>query len=660
MLEPIEPEARKAAEQRPQAHESASALRNAIGDINHRQHLRLDHELAEYRRLIFDAVKNRNEVGIDMLQGITVEAHHVGSYNVNAAAQGDSEHRARLAPPGHMTTDIITEGYGGRTVESQVKFFATPERTASALSKGRYTDNDVDKIVPHDQYEKVVRIANDRAGKNRTSNPQRSTDYDHTARNTKSHVSHPDNLDIKSDDISRGQSEKLAKEARGDQQVEYPDSENRQAQLQELQYINAAKAGAIGGAVYSTAGEVIRLMQRRGELSQKDLEQALYNVLIGTAKGAGGTLLTTGVQHAGRVMSEKAAGDSVTATVGRSLSKSHVAPVVASIATQFAQDIGRMCNGEIDGIEMAESTINSACQDVARVGGNALGRLGGKALWPYVANIVGEKVAAATVFGMPMGLLGPVLTGMVGGALAAMAAGAYINHCQQKGVKLAVRDLEASFDAMQCGKLDLVGYVGEVGKMSELRFSWGDLLPLSGSFAVFGEYRVRKAQLKAMEEKIQRARADLSEQEQEIMWRMREHYEKQVTRIEEHFTSQDAELLDQFDMAFQHMEQDLDTHLSLQHKLFAARNVDLITHLDQLHRDAVADEQTQAETAEAKSHIQALLEDLERHKGIISPKQRTLMRQALDARLSGLLPNDTPADLVQRFMATSQGFEHAV
>ena len=69
---------------------------------------------------------------------------------------------------------------------------------------------------------------------------------------------------------------------------------------------------------------------------------------------------------------------------------------------------------------------------------------------------------------------------------------------------------------MQCGKLDLVGYVGEVGKMSELRFSWGDLLPLRGSFAVVGEYKVRKAQLNAMDEKIQRARADLSEQEREL------------------------------------------------------------------------------------------------------------------------------------------------
>ena len=54
MLEPIESEARKAAEQRPQAHGSASALHSAIGDINHRQHLRLDHELTEYGRRIID------------------------------------------------------------------------------------------------------------------------------------------------------------------------------------------------------------------------------------------------------------------------------------------------------------------------------------------------------------------------------------------------------------------------------------------------------------------------------------------------------------------------------------------------------------------------------------------------------------------------------
>ena len=659
MLEPIESEARKAAEQSPQAHGSASALHSGIGDINHRQLLRLDHELTEPRRLIFDAIKNRNNVDIDTLQGFVAEAHHTGSYNIEAAAQGDLEHKSGLARPGNTTTDIITEGVGGHTVESQVKFHGTPERTASALSESRYTQSDVDKVSPTDQIEDIVRISTDRSAKNRTSNPERSRNHEHTARKTKDHISHPDKPDIKSVPLSRKESEEMAKAARQGQQVEYPDSKQKHAQLQKIQYANAAKAGAIGGAVYSAAGEVIRLLQRRDDLSQEDLEQALKNVLIGAAKGAGGGLLITGVQHAGRVMSEKAAGAGVAATVGRSLSKGHVAPHVASIAMQFAQDICRMRNGEIDGIEMAESTINGACQEVATAGGYALGLKSGAALGSYVTTLVGGRVASATVFGLSMGVLGPVIAGMVGGALVAMAAGAYINNCQQKGEKLSVKDLEASFDAMQCGKLDLVGYVGEVGKMSELRFSWGDLLPLRGSFAVIGEYKVRKAQLNAMDEKIQRARADLSEQEREIMSRMHERYQKQVTRIEEHFASQHVELRGQFDIAFQRMEQDLDTHLNLQHRLFAAHNANLATHLEQLHRDAVADEKKQVEMAEAKSQIQALLADLECHEEAISPKQRTLMRQALDARLSGLLPNDTPADLVQRFMATSQGYEHA-
>ena len=652
MLEPVEPEARKAAEQRSQAHGDVSALRSAIGNINHRQHLRLDRELAEYGRRISDAVSNRNQ-SIDVRQGFGMEAHHVGSYNVEAAARGDLEHKSRLAPSGNKTTDIVTEGYGGRTVDSQAKSWKTAKDTASALSEPRYTKSDVDKVAPKNQAEDIVSISQSRAAKNRTSDPQRSRDYQHTAAKTKGHVSHPDNPDIKSAAITREQSKNLAKADRRGRQVEYPDSKQKQAQLQKLQYVNAAKAGAIGGAVYSAAGEVIRLLQRRGELSQKDLEQALCNVLIGAAKGAGGALLTTGVQHFGRV-------PAVANTVGRSLSKGHVAPLVASIAMQFGQDVCRMCNGEIDGIEVAESTINGACQSVAAAGGYALGLKGGTALGPYVATLVGGKVASATVFGLSMGVLGPVVAGMVGGALAAMAAGAYINNCQQEGVKLAVKDLEASFEAMQYGKLDLVGYVGEVGKMSELRFSWGDLLPLCGGFAVLGEYKVRKGQLKAMDEKIQRARADLSKQEREIMRCLRERYNEQVTRIEGHFASQHAELLDQFDMAFQRMEQDLDTHLNLQNRLFAARNANLITHLEQLHRNAVATEQWQAETAEARSQVQALLEDLERHEGAISPEQRTLMRQALDARLSGLLPDDTPADLVQRFMATSQGFKHAV
>ena len=659
MFEPIEPEARRAAEPRAQTHGGASALHGAVGDINNRQTQQLHDALAEYGRLISDAARNSGQ-SIDVQQGFVAEAHHVGSYNVEAAAGGDLEHKARLAPRGDNAADIVTEGVGGHTQESQVKSYGTAEGTASALSKNRYTERDVSKVGPKDQVEDVVRISEDRAVKNRADNPKRSRDYEHTARQTKDHVSHTDKPDIKSAGITRKDSEKLTKAARRGQQAEYPDPKQRQAQLQRLQYANAAKAGAIGGAVCSTAGEVIRLLQRRGELSQRDLEQALCNVLIGTAKGASGALLTTGVQHLGRVMVEKTAGAGVAATVGRSLSKGHVAPLVATIALQFSQDVCRMCAGKIDGIEMAESTINGACQAVSAAGGYALGLKGGTALGPYVTTLVGQNVASATVFGLSMGTLGPVIAGMVGGALVAMAVGAYINNCQQKGAKLAVQDLKASFDAMQCGKLDLIGYVGKVGQMSDLRFSWGDLLPLRGSFAVLGEYKVRKGQLKAMEEKIKCARDDLREEERAIMRRMRDHYREQVARIEGHFATQHAELQNQVDMAFQRMEQDLDTHLNLRHRLFAARNANLVTHLEQLHREAMADEQELAETAEARRQVQALLEGLARHEGVIPPRQRTLMRQALDARLSGLLPDDTPADLVQRFLATSQGFEHAV
>ena len=236
------------------------------------------------------------------------EADHAGGYNVEAAAQGDLEHKSRLAPPSNKTTDIITEGVGGRTVESQVKFYNEAKNTTSALSESRYTERDVDKIAPSEQIEEIRRIANDRANRNRNSNPERSRNNEHTARKTKDHISHPDKPGIKSVPLSRKESEDMTKAARQGQQVEYPNSKQKQAHLQKIQYANAAKAGAIGGAVYSAASEVIRLLQRRDDLSQEDLEQALKNVLIGAAKGAGGGLLITGVQHAGRVMSEKAAG----------------------------------------------------------------------------------------------------------------------------------------------------------------------------------------------------------------------------------------------------------------------------------------------------------------------------------------------------------------
>lgn len=531
MFESVEPESRKGAEQRnSRGRGSASALSSAIGDINERQQLRLDHELAEYGRLIADTVKN-NSQDTAVLQGLVAEAHHTGSYNVEAAVQGDLEHNARLARPGDKTTDVITEGVGGNAVRgSQLKFYRTPEETASSLAKTRYAESDVDKVVPKDQLEDVVRTSKKRAAENRANNPELSENYEHTARSATDHVSHPDKPGAKSVAITRTESEKITERARRGERLEHPDSSQKMAQLQKLQYANAAKAGAISGAVCSTASEVIRLLQRRDKLSQKDLEQALCNVLIGTAKGAGNALLTTGVQHAGRAMSKKA----VVATVGKSLAKGNVATLVTSIATQFGKDVYRMANGEIDAIEMAESTINGACQGVA----GAMGYGAGSAAFGYVVSMVGTKAASASALGLSMGMLGPVVAGVVGSALAAMAAGAYIENSLQRGAKVAVKDLEASFDALQCGKLDLVGYAGEVSKMSELRFRWDDLLPLRGTFAVLGEYKVRKRQIEAMDSQVERARADISKQERKMMRRMRKQYEKEVTRIEAHFSSQ--------------------------------------------------------------------------------------------------------------------------
>lgn len=98
------------------------------------------------------------------------------------------------------------------------------------------------------------------------------------------------------------------------------------------------------------------------------------------------------------------------------------------------------------------------------------------------------------------------------------------------------------------------------------------------------------------------------------------------------------------------MEHDLDAHISLQRSLFAARHVNFVSHLDRLHQAQVADEQARVEITDAKIEIQAMLAELLDQRGEM-PQQQALMRQTLHARLSGLLPNDTPADVVERFMA---------
>lgn len=75
----------------------------ALGGFNQLQGDALNRALADYKTGIMNSVTAKSgdltNQSLDVQQGFTAEAHHVGSFNIEAAAKGQLNHSANLLAP---------------------------------------------------------------------------------------------------------------------------------------------------------------------------------------------------------------------------------------------------------------------------------------------------------------------------------------------------------------------------------------------------------------------------------------------------------------------------------------------------------------------------------------------------------------------------------
>lgn len=153
---------------------------------------------------------------LDIQQGFAAEAHHTGSYNIEAAGKGANNHRATMdvGQRNDPVTDIrINTPEGSK--DYQLKFYKTGEESATAFNHGKYEN--VGKIVPEEQLGEARKTAQRRADRNAKSRPEVSKNYKNTAEKLDDSIHSDDRPDIKSKPLSRkgeGSSEELVKEAK--------------------------------------------------------------------------------------------------------------------------------------------------------------------------------------------------------------------------------------------------------------------------------------------------------------------------------------------------------------------------------------------------------------------------------------------------------------
>lgn len=532
----------------------------------------LNQALADYGKGIQDAISQKGggftHQSMDVQQGFAAEAHHAGSFNIEAAAKGQNNHRATRDVGTHNdpVADIHVTTPDG-TTQHQVKFYKDGEKTAAALSPEKY--DGVGKIVPKDQVDSVRDSAHRQAQRNKDTRPEVSRSNQDTADNATDTLKSGDGQ-VSSTGLNRkgkGSAEELVEQAKTKENgPEYQETGRVRSAFNTMQYCNAAQAGAIGGAVSESAAILLEALRSDEPWTEDQCWDAAQRVVLSSVKGAGNALLVTSIQHTGQAMIDAAqqASLDISQTVGKQLIKGNVATAVAQITVQLANNLYKFSRGEIDNLEFASSTIGGAVQVVGSSLTFSLGT--GAAL--YLGASVPSVISDFAINGTTLGTLGVMASGVAFAIGFSVATGAYVNHFSSKGIAIANADLRSALELLNGGEIDLSTYVGTIGTMSELTFSWGDMLPFSGAISVVSEYSVRKNQLRAVQSSLINQLNDLPEQERAILRELARQYEGAITTIDRRYEEARASISRQASEQFNAMSQDLNRHLEMQYLIF--------------------------------------------------------------------------------------------
>ena len=547
-----------------------------VGAWNQMQGDALNSALDAYSQGIKDSISNGSggftNQSIDVQQGFVAEAHHVGSFNVEASAKGLNNHRATRNSGVHndpVADAVVTTPDGTKTTH-QMKFYKDGQKTAAALSPERYDTVD-SKIVPSDQVPDVRASASKQAARNQDTRPSVSKSNQHTAETATDKLASKDGK-VSSTGLKRkgdGSAEELAKRTKKNNEgPEYGEKARVRTEFNSMQYHNAAKGGAIAGAASEGVSILIDILRSDKPMTMDDCMDAAKRLVASSARGAGNALLITGIQHAGQAMVDAAKNQgtkAVSQAMGKHLAKGNVAAAVAQITVQLAQNLYRFSQGEIDNLQLASSTVGGTMQIV----GSSLSYTAGAAVGTWLGASVPAAISGYAIAGTTLGAVGVMASGMVFGIGFALAAGAYVNHFSTEGRTLASNQLNFALEQLNGGKIDMSTYVGKVATMSEIKFQWSDLLPFSGAISVLAEYGQRKNQLQATRSHIQSMIDALPAQERAIMQELADQYRTAIQHVEQQYMEARASITEQALDQFDTLSEQLSEHLEQKFVLFA-------------------------------------------------------------------------------------------
>ncbi|MEY8251935.1 MAG: hypothetical protein RPR91_06090, partial [Colwellia sp.] len=491
------------------------AVTRGVAHLAQGQTQNLEKAIANYGETLARSVRTNagaiSEQSVAIQQGFLAEAHHAASFNINAAANGVDNVNASLDSISAIDpkVDIRIHESNGLNTDCQVKYYRDGESTAKAVTEQRY--NDVIKVVPKEQLDSVKEEAKKQAARNQDIRPDVSKNYKNTQSNADDRIRSKTNKKIESDPVARkgkGGTEELVEKAKKGKKIEPANKTEAEKNLQSLQYKQAAKMGAMSGAVMEGGVELYKVLSSDKLMTLKECEEVAIASLKGAAKGAGKALATTAVQHAGKAIAKHAAGEGMK-SIGRGLTKGNVASNIVILGTSLAKGIYAYQQGEIDGAELVEQLAGESLKVAAGAGGFA----GGLTMAPVIGALIPEAISGYAVLGTTMGALGPVALGVVGSIVTTMVITAYIDHFKGQGENTVANEIQRDMATLRGGSMSLAMYTGRIATMTELKFNWTDIVPFTGALSVYGEYKARRNELNRLESEMQSNLNDMPKME---------------------------------------------------------------------------------------------------------------------------------------------------
>lgn len=562
----------------------------AYGGFNQLQGDALNKALADYKVGILNSVTsksgNRTNQSLDVQQGFAAEAHHVGSFNIEAAAKGQLNHNATLdvGQVNDPVADIRVNTPSG-SHDYQVKFYKDGDSTAAALSPKKY--DTVGKVVPKDQVLDVKNAASKRAAKAEGNRPEVADSYKDTENKATDRLSSNDEHNIQTTGLNRkgeGSAEELVKESKENGEgPDYKEKARVRADFNGMQYRNAAKSGALSGATFAAAGELYGILSSNEPMSKERCMEAAQNIVFSSLKGAGRAVAVTGVQHLGQMMADvaaqaasnaaatalggaaaKASAASIGKSIGEQLTKGNVAAATVAITISLGENLFKFCNSEIDSIEFASLSIGSTIQIVGTTCATALAAPASAFLGQFIAS----SVSSTAVLGTTLGALGPIALGAAFAIGFSLAIGSFVGHFQSVGSEVAIKEITEAAAKLESGQIDLIQYATSVGTLSENKFAWSDCIPFTGAIAVLSEYSARKKQLKYIQADMSSRCSQIAQAERRQMEELIRHFEYQMDYMDRQYELIKQEFITRGAGKFEEIRTSLDRHLELNYLFF--------------------------------------------------------------------------------------------